>query len=492
MICPVRHGWGLSVLLVVVLGGCAPEKPVDLEAEPAVPPPSGEEVETEPEAPPAGTVRVAYPDVPGSWTGTDPVDVAAMDLAALWSLPLYRYDADGQLVPGLVSEVTFPAVPDGWAVELSLKEGSWSDGSSVTAEDVVATVEALAADRPGEWRTLRSVTTSEGRVRLHFDGPHGRWADLLTGAPGVLPARTLATEGLEAYRQGLPVVGGWFSLDAYDPGRSAVFVANRGTPLGAPRVERIEVAFVPSYETALGLLDRDEVDIVLGHLALNPVDRAEELSGVRAAAPIGGTLVTLEWLPSGSLGGSASARRDAFGAIDLRELVAGLLAGTGEPATSPVPGIEGPLTAADEGGGGGVRGEVVVLVPRWHEALGFTSRAIQRDLSRSGGVARLVAVETPALLEPVDPHDGALRVRRSGPRPAIRGTAGDVPPGPPEVRASDLAPAFADLAEDSWELPLYRIGVAHAWAERVRHVEASSWPGLALWDVGNWTLDGDS
>lgn len=475
------------LFLVIVLGACAPRGPLELGAEEARPTPDPQ-TEREEAGPPSGIVRVAYPDVPGSWRGSDPVDVAATDLAALWALPLYRYDPDGQLVPGLVADVSFPAVQDGWAVELGLKEGSWSDGEPVTAEDVAATVEALAADRPGEWRTLRSVTASEGRVRLHFDGPHGRWADLLTGSPGVLPARVLAEQGLGAYDRELPVVGGWFSLESYDPGRSAVFVANPATPLGAPRVERLEVAFVPSYETALGLLDRGEVDVVLGHLALNPVDRAEALAGVRAAAPMGGTLVTLEWLESGNLGESATERREAFRSIDLRELVAGLLTRTGEPATSPVPGVEGPFSAATEGGVGGVQGEVVVLVPRWHEALGFTSRAIQRDLSRAGGQARLVAAETPALLSPADPHDGAIRTRRSGPRPAVRGTGGDVPPGPRDVRAEDLGAVFADLAEEAWELPLYRIGVAHAWAERVTDIEASSWPGLALWGAGDWVV----
>lgn len=481
------HRGGLSVaVLVIVLGACSGGGPLSLEPTGGASP-DRDEGSTAPEASPSGTVRVAYPDVPGSWLGGDD-DVAARDLASLWSLPLYRYDPDGQLVPGLVREASFPEVPTGWAVELGLKEGTWSDGTPVTVDDVVATVEALAADQPERWVTLRSVSASAGRVRLHFDGPHGRWADLLTGPPGVLPARVLEAEGAQAWDRDLPVVGGWFSLESYDEGHSAIFVANPGTPLGAPRIARVEVSFVPSYETALGLLDRGEVDVVLGHLALNPAARAERLVGVRAAAPLGGTLVTLEWLRTGSLGGSAETRRDAFRSLDVRELVAGLLGPTGELASSPVPGLPGPLTAAAEDEPGLVEAEVVVLVPRWHEAVGFTSRAVQRDLNRAGAVARLVTVETPALLSPVDPHDGAIRIRRQGPRPAIDGTAGDVAPGPSESRARELSEAFSGLAEDAWEMPLYRIGVAHAWAERVRGLEASSWPGLALWAAGDWIV----
>ena len=487
----MRRTVACAVVLLVgsLAAGCARPEPLELPAavhQTVAPAPS-------PAPDPVGTVRVAYPDVPATWTGGDGDDTAATDLAALWSLPLYRYDAQGQLVPGLATEASFPNLDEGWAVDLRLAEGRWSDGRPVTAADVVATVELLREARPEEWAALTGVAAlAPDRVRLRFAEPHGRWAHLLAGPPGVLPADLLADEGIGAFEAELPVVGGRFRLQSYDEGRSAVFVAHPHSPLGPPALERVEVLFVPSYETALGLLDAEEVDVVLGHLALNPVARAERLAGVLAAAPLGGTTVALEWLEDGSLGDSAALRRTASAALDLGELVAGLLSDVGEPATSPVPGVPGPLDAALSGGrtpSVSMEGEVVVLVPRWHEALGFTSRAVQRDLASAGAATRLVTVATPELQTPLEPHDGALRIRRDGPRPAL-GAAGDaVPPAPDEVLAEQLAPTFEELADAAWETPLYRIGVAHAWRPRVSGIEPSSWPGLAFSGVGDWRLE---
>lgn len=477
-----------AILGAALLSSCGPAEPLSLPGGRATREPTSaliDEVRT-----PAGGVRIAYPDVPAAWAGVAVTDTAATDLAMLWSLPLFRYDAEGQLVPGLAAEWTFPTVPEGWVVELTLAPGAWSDGSPVTARDAAATIEVLRELRPGEWSALRSVEpVDDARLRLRFDEPFGRWAHLLTGPPGVLPAGLLSSEGLDAYGEGIPVSGGQYVLDAYDPGRSAVFTAHPDGALGAPGLARVEVLFVPSYETALGLLDRGEVDVVLGHLALNPVARAMALTDVRAGAPLGGTMVTLEWLESGSLGRSAELRRAAVGGLDLRELVAGLLSDTGAPATSPVPGIEGSVDAAHGGSDAtSLDVETVLLVPRWHEALGFTSRAVQRDLTAVGATTRLVTVETPDLADPVDPHDGALRIRRAPPRPALGGRGDRVPPGPADVVAGQLAPVFEQLADEAWETPLYRIGVAHAWSDRVSGVEPSSWPGLGLWSVGGWSL----
>lgn len=499
----MRHGGSRATALLVlatVAVACSPGEPlappspttaVSAVAEAA----AGADAEAAAGADvPGGTVTVAYPDVPATWSGADASDTAAIDLAALWGLPLYRYDPDGQLVPALAMDASFPEVADGWAVDVTLAAGAWSDGSAVTAADAVATVEALRGLRVEEWSTLTAVEALDERhLRLTFDEPLGRWAHLLTGPPGVLPAKVLADRGLDAFADALPVVGGWFELAEHDEGRSATFTAHTDGPLGAPALERLEVLFVPSYETALGLLQAGAVDVVLGHLALNPEERARRLDGVRAAAPLGGTSVALEWLPSGTLGDDASVRRRAFAALDLSELVAGLLGGVGAPATSPVPGLDGPLDDVLSGGPTEpVEREVVVLVHRSHEALGFTSRAVQRDLTSAGAVARLVAAATPELLDPVDPHDGALRIRRSSPRPSLGAEGDRVPPGPDDALVQELGPTFATVAEEAWELPLYRIGVAHAWDEDVDGPEPSSWPGLGLWNVGEWRVGGAS
>jgi hypothetical protein len=436
------------------------------------------------------TVRVAYPDVPATWSGLDERDTAALDLFALWGLPLLRVDHAGQVRPALATGWRHVEVDGAPAVELDLAPGRWSDGEDVTADDVVATATALADARPEAWVGVTVTAVDAHTIRLAGELPAGRWPYLLAGAPGVLPEHVLAGEGLAAYADGVPVSGGWFTLAEHEPGRRSHFVAHPDGPLGPPGTGRLEIDTVPSFETALGLLDRGEVDVVLGHLAVNPVARAVALDGVEAGAPLGGTYTALAWHPDGVVGDDPAMRRGLADALELSRLVRGLLGPIGAPATSPVPAVEGPWGASsgrepdrDVTPPGD---ELVLLLPRWHEALGFTARVVQGGIRATGASMAVVSHESPRWLDPPEHVDVALRAVRSLPRPVLGEGVGDhVPPGPVGAVASELAAGFEALRQDETLTPLYRIGVAHAWAG-VDGVRPSSWPGLAFWDAGAW------
>lgn len=445
---------------------------------------------------PAGAVAVAYSDVPATWHGVGDEDVAATDLAALWGLPLYRYGPDGLLRPGLADTFRIDDGPDAWAVEIDLRPGTWSDGQPVTAADVVATVEVLrASSLEAEFAVVESVAAvDQDTVRFAFAEPYARWPHLLAGGRSVLPAHVLEEEGLAAFADAVPVSGGWFRLDAFESGFSARFVAHRDSPLGAPGIETVEVLFTPRYEASLGLLDEQRVTAVAGHLALNPVGRAERVGrGVKAAAPLGGTSVVLDWdadVPD-------EIRRALGGVADVSQLVEGLLGPYGEVATSPWPGTDGPW-----GGAGRTIpdarsiGTLRVLIPRWHEVTGFTARALQRDASVLEGSFEIVSAETPDFVEQAQTEaDVVLRIRRDGSRPALAGLV-DAVTG--QIRSADAAPDHAEsVIADGFEeahdqariRPLYRVGVAHAWRQELRGVRPSSWPGVIFWNVGEWRLE---
>ena len=481
----------LAVTLIAAVSACGGVEPLAL--------PQPEERSTPPAATPEpatpqGTVSVAYPDVPAEWHGARGDDLAATDLAALWGLPLYRYGPDGVLRPGLVEQFTIDGSQGAWAVEFTLREGEWSDGTPVTADDVVATVEVLrAGPREAEFAVIQAARAVDDRiVRMEFEAPYPRWPHLLSAAPGVLPAHVLAEVGLDPYVDAVPVSGGWFRLEQFDPGRSARFVAHDTGPLGAPHLEAVEIAFTPSYETALGLLDRDRVDAVAGHLALNPVGRAERLEGVEAAAPLGGTMVVLEW----DRDIDPAVRRSISSVIDVSQLVEGLLGDSGEVATSPIPGVDGPWPA--EGRSSPEQrqiGTLKVLLPRWHEVTGFTSRALQRDASVLEGSFEIVSLETPDFVTSArEEADLVLRIRRTGPRPPLAALAEEVTP---ELRAADAAtvpgarraqPGLEQLFEEALFRPLYRAGVAHAWDPELDRIRPSAWPGILFWNAGEWRL----
>lgn len=487
-----RSAWVALLVGGLVLGGCgvpAPQAPQPASAVSVRTPPPAPPVRT-----PAGTVTVAYPGEPAGYLDTRADDPAAADLQSLWGLSLFRTDPDGQLAPGLVEHWEVVGT-DPWTVALRLRPGSWSDGSPVTSTDVVATVEALRdGDRAAELAPLRTVEANgPEEVRLAFDRPYARWYAILDGV-GVLPAERLADGGLGGYDEELPVTGGPYRLAAAERGLSYTFQAHADGPLGAPGLARVELLVVPRYETALGLVADGTVDVAMGYLALNPVERALRVDGVTAAAPIGGTWVGLTWRPDGPLGGpDAAPRRRALGeAVDVSQLVEGLLGPAGEAATSPVPGGHTPVAVIGDGPRASV-GAPTVLVPRWAEAPAFTARAVQRDLRAAGGGLELVSSPAPLFVtEARERFDGALRIVRSGPRPSLVAWLSDAE----AAHAADAAvpgdPAFATALEaverEALVRPLYRVGTAHVWTDRVAGLRPSAWPGLAFWDVGTWTV----
>lgn len=448
----------------------------------------------------AGVVRVAYPEEPLQWHPAAaradlrfPLDhPAAVDLAALWGLPLYRIDLWGQLRPGLAESArVVPGEP--WAVEVRLRPGSWSDGRPVVAQDVVATLHELRSRADGGLDPLVGAEEVDDRtVRLLFDRPYGRWPYLLAGGWSVLPAHVIGSGGIDRYAEEVPVSGGPFALARHEPGLRAVFTAHPGSPLGPPALDRIEVYFTPDYETSLGLLAERRVDVVLGYLGLNAVDRATDIDAVEAAAPLGGTWVSLLWRDV-----DRAVRQAARESVEVQELIEGLLGEAGAPMTSLIPGVDGPWSPA--GGAGSAVAldgrNLTVLLAGEQEALGFSARVVQRELEAGGADVELARVDPDELPRPAD---GAVVVRRDTPRPSLLVRYGD--DVPPDVRgllvaadragsptAGTLAVAMDALHEVAVELPLYRVAVAHAWHRDLAGLAPSSWAGIGFWSVGEWS-----
>lgn len=454
------------------------------------------------DASPSGSVTVAQPDPVDTWWHEVPEDVAAGDLAALWSLPLYRTDPLGRAVPALARAAHVVAEAPVWTVEVELAPGTWSDGEPVTAADVVATSEALADERPGQWAAWTSAeAVDDSTVRLHFDRPYAAWPALLSGAPGVLPAHVLAEQGLDAYADDLPVTGGWFQLTTRQPGRSAVFTAASGSPLGAPRLAEVEVLVVPSHDTALGLLDDGAVDAVLGHVVIDPEARRRDVAGSVGASVFGGTRFELVWSPGGDA--DAAVRAAAARRLDPRPFTAGLLREVGRLPGGVLPALQR-MPAPDVSSAGGA---VDVQYPRTVEGLGLLARRLQADLENAGVDASLVRLDPPEHLAPPVEPDGRLRLVRVRPdrslaelltelgldaAPGVAADAAGLRALDPLARGVAPSGPLADvaqlLADDPRLLPVAEVAVTHVWdPERISGIEPSAWPGVGFWNVGEWS-----
>lgn len=484
-------------LLAGLLGACqgpiAP--PTATLASPAVP----DGCAAAREAAPSGNLTAAYPDEPAAWLPALGAEAAAVDLAALWGLPLYAHDEAGQLRPALVGEATVVGHDDGLVVRLRLCAGSWSDGRAVVPDDVVATIDALRSS-PSPWRVepIAGARVDGQDVVVEFVGEPGRWQHVLADLGTVLPAHVLAEEGLEAWRDDVPVSGGPFRLEVTEPGLRRRFVAHPDSALGAPLLAAVDVLLVPRFELALGMLVEDRADVALGHLALEAGARIDAVDGIEGAVPRGNTLLTWRWNAEAAV--TDESRRVAVQeALDLTSFAQGLLGDEGAMVRSFVPGVPGPAVVAPltlpE------LPELLLTAPRWHDLPSLVARGARDGLERRGATIRTATDEADALAR-TPLGDATITVRRLGPWPSLAALLGGRALAPEEaevLHAADQAatrgaPAVAAGQALVWalgvEVPLVEVGVAHAWRPELAGLRPSGWPGIGFASARDWHLPG--
>jgi ABC-type transport system substrate-binding protein len=467
-------------------------------AAPAVPPETPPEIGAvgSAEHEPRGTARVAVPEAPTSWLPLHGTPTVVGDVAALWGLPLYHLDAAGQPRPALVDAAAVDE--SGREVTLTLRPGLWSDGQAVTARDLAATVEALQeVGDPTVEGVEEVIVASDHEARVVLDAPTRTWPGLL-GRTGVLPGHVLADGGLQSAAR-LGVTGGPFRLEDHRAGLRSRFVAHADGPLGAPGLEVVDVAVVPSFDTALGLLRDGDLDALVGHLAVRVGERVATLSeddrAYEAAVPMGGTSITMRWRPDGAL--DAQDRGAMADGIRVDQQVDALDLGT--TAVTPVPGLpyvppepEGPVRE-------GLAGlDATLVLQREQEMLSLAASLMEAQVRGREGRLRIVRLPSPDDVRRADDFDGQLAVRRDAPWTSLASWSAD---GGTELLAGDRVPSLADvealfalevLDEEALETPLYRARVAHVWRSELEGIAPSSWPGAGFTSAIRWRWTDDS
>ncbi|WP_418316342.1 peptide ABC transporter substrate-binding protein [Piscinibacter sakaiensis] len=122
--------------------------------------------------------------------------------------PLAAWDADGNLVPVLATEVPTRAngglSADGKTVTWKLKQGvTWHDGKPFTADDVVFTAKyagdpATSTVTVGTYRDIKVEKVDSHTVRVVFAKPTPFWAEPLVGTVGMILPQHLFAEYIGA------------------------------------------------------------------------------------------------------------------------------------------------------------------------------------------------------------------------------------------------------------------------------------------------------
>lgn len=200
---------------------------------------------------------------------------ADRDLAALTYAGLMGYDKDGVLV-GVLAE-SYAVSEDGKTYTFTLRENTkFHDGTPVTAEDVVFTVEkaqdpSLKSPELANWANIRAEAVDARTVS--FTLPKAFAPFLEDATLGILPSRLWRTVSNEEFPfsplQEEPVGAGPFKVAKVERNKTGVIEqyqikAFDGYALGRPYLDRINFEFFAQEEDLARAYERGRVESAYG------------------------------------------------------------------------------------------------------------------------------------------------------------------------------------------------------------------------------------
>ena len=193
--------------------------------------------------------------------------------------PLLSADPRGNTVTMLAAAVPSQSnggiSADGLTVVYHLRKASWSDGVPVTSRDVAWSWQAIengdndVVSRHG-YDDVRSIDTPDARTAVvHLKRRFAPFVNTFFAESDqpyeIVPAHVLArypNVNRVPFNAVPSVVDGPFTFESWRRGDRIVLDANRRFFQGPPRLNRIEVAFVPNEDSAINLLATHAIDYI--------------------------------------------------------------------------------------------------------------------------------------------------------------------------------------------------------------------------------------
>jgi peptide/nickel transport system substrate-binding protein len=229
----LRAAFLAAALLPVAVhaGDEAPRHGIAMYGEPALPPDFVSLPYADPDAPQGGTI------VFGEQGGFDSLNPYILAGRAPWGIQVHVFETlmgrnwdEPFGLYGLLAESIATGQERDW-VEFTLREEArFSDGSPVTVEDVVWSVETLATEGHPRYRTIWDKVegweqTGERSVRFDFSEADRELA-LLMGMRPILKKADWEGRSFTASSLRVPVGSGPYTIGAFEPGRFITFERN--------------------------------------------------------------------------------------------------------------------------------------------------------------------------------------------------------------------------------------------------------------------------
>lgn len=217
---------------------------------------------------PAGTLVVAE-DVPPQTF--DPTQSSQIRTWYAWQLVyegLVLADVEGKIKPVLATK--WSVAPDNLSYEFELREGvTFSDGSPLTADDVVFSFERLASSglpyAKDRFKSLKAVTkTGERRVKFELSQPDAGFL-LNLGSPFLVGSAILNQKWAQSHNPKLEMMGtGPFKMTSYAPNTQLMLERNdkHWNKDAIAKVAKLTIRYMPEQSAQIAGLKGGQIDLM--------------------------------------------------------------------------------------------------------------------------------------------------------------------------------------------------------------------------------------
>jgi peptide/nickel transport system substrate-binding protein len=242
-------------------------------------------------------VRYGSPDEPDSLLEFYAHTAAADEVNNLLFAPVFRYDAHGDFLPELATQVPTYAnhgiSKDGKTIVLHFRKGvTWADGVPLTARDLAFTYKLVMDDRTNVklregWDDIAKLDVpNDSTAVVHLRVPNADIIGLCFGGTAYppLPEHLLAKIAPAELQRSVyaddPVGSGPFVLEKWNHGSTLEFVPNLRYWRGRPKLDRFTWKVIPNSETLFAQLQSHEID-VYDAIAPSQIARLRQIAAIR-------------------------------------------------------------------------------------------------------------------------------------------------------------------------------------------------------------------
>jgi peptide/nickel transport system substrate-binding protein len=221
-----------------------------------------------PAANPNGSLVVAEDVPPQTFDPTQSSQIRTMYAWQLVYEPLVLADLKGEIKPALAASWTI--TPDKLSYEFQLRDGAtFSDGSPVTADDVVFSFERLVTGglpyTKDHFRTLKAVTKiDDHKVRFQLSERDAGFL-LNIGNPFLVGSAVLSQKWAHDHNPKTEMMGtGPFRMVSYEPNRQMLLERNtlHWNKAAVAKVAKLTIRYMPEQSAQIAGLKAGQIDLM--------------------------------------------------------------------------------------------------------------------------------------------------------------------------------------------------------------------------------------